>query len=141
MKIRQVEEKDYPEIADWFKKIKWPYPFVENVIPEIGLVAESEGTPLACAFLYTTGKPLAFIDWTATNPEVSQKLGMMALTEIIKHLQRACAQIEPKIRMLCHFVSNEKLAIYYEKECKFRKHNNSIQMVWLSDEKQQTAQT
>jgi hypothetical protein len=135
MIVRDITEEDKAEIARWFERRKWPLPAKPNILPKIGAVAVSDKQLIACAWLYQTGTSLAFIEWTGTNPDVGEKIGMMGLTMVINKLKESCEHAKPqKIMALCHHVQNDKLADHYEK-LGFKKKTKFSQMLWTQKNK------
>jgi hypothetical protein len=75
MKVRRIQlDEDYPVVKTWWEKRGSPAPQV-LLLPAVGVIAEMDGQPVACAFLYEdiSGR-VAMVEWEATNPEVGSAL-------------------------------------------------------------------
>jgi len=132
MKTREIKiEDDLPEICEWFKNRKWPAPVIENIGPNVGLVAEENGVLYACAWVYITGRSLAFIDWIATNPDLPKKVTNEALGLILEDLKKMCSAASPKISALCLMTKNESLAYGLVKRG-FKKESEYHRLLWTS---------
>lgn len=128
--IREIKQDDYPEIITWFLDRKWPQPPIEGIGPNIGWVDEREdGELLSCAFTYTTGTSLAIIEWTGTNPELSESQTMPSLISVFDHIKRCCELSDPKIRALIMFTQNDALASRL-KEKGFSKTPGFMRLIW-----------
>lgn len=141
MIIRPVTEDDIPEIGRWFETRRWEFPPIEDIIPKDGLVADNNGVLVSCAFLYLTGRSVAFIAWTATNPDVPERVGMIGLNDVIEKLKKFAAQSEPPVRALCTYVANEKLIHHYTKNLGFRinsKIPRQTQLIWTKKDENKT---
>ncbi len=99
MNSRPFEPADLPQIATWFADIEWPLPPIADMLPKIGAVAEKDGKLLACGWLYTTGTSLAFLSWTATNPDEDIALQGEAMESVIASLQEA-VKYQSEIKMI-----------------------------------------
>lgn len=111
MQVRQITENDKIEIASWFELRAWPLPPVEGIMAEWGLVAESDGKLLACLWVYEIVEGVwEKFSWTATNPDVDEKIGMSALMLLISKLQESAASVGPSGRTLTHFTTSERFA-------------------------------
>lgn len=139
MRIREITEHDFIEIAHWFSGRKWPMPPIENVAPKWGLVAEGDhGELLACAYCYTTKSAIAFIDWTGTNPDLPDQETHAALKQVLEKLQKLCGEVKPKIRALALYTQSGPLA---EKlgRLGFSKDEGYFRCLWsLKDSKQKS---
>lgn len=131
MIVRDIKPEDMPEIFSWFEKKRWPYPPVERVAPEWGFVAEKDGRKLACAFAYLTGTSIAFIDWTATNPEVDESVTVKALVDVIEKMKEIFQAISPKVSAMCLATPNKRLAERFEKTG-FRKQEGFYRCLWVA---------
>lgn len=78
MKVRRIQlDKDYPILRTWWEKRGIEAPALV-LLPQIGVIAETEDTMVACAFLYEdTGGKVMMIEWEATNPAVGSALKVM----------------------------------------------------------------
>jgi hypothetical protein len=131
MKIRKVEQDDLVEIFGWFTHRKWPLPPVESITPADGFLAEEEGVPLACVWVYFTGRSIAFMEWLATNPSVPDAKGMEGLKSVIKGLKDFGNEMSPPVKTYCYFTQNEKLAKHFTK-MGFRKQEGYQRLLWTS---------
>jgi len=108
MIIRRVHEEDVPEISRWFESIAWDLPAVEGALPRDGLLALKDGVPVACAWIYVTGSAVAFVQWTNTNPNVSDADQADGIVKIIKSYQEAAPNLQPPVKSLAIYTKNEK---------------------------------
>jgi hypothetical protein len=130
MLVRQIVEKDMPEIYGWMRERKWPYPPIDRIAPEWGFVAEEDGVMYACAFSYVTGSSIAFIDWTATNPNLEESKTVKALVEVVNKLKDIFQNITPPVKAMALFTQNERLAERFEKSG-FRKQEKYFRCLWV----------
>lgn len=66
---RYIPVSDYDTIKGWWTRrgTEAPQPIL---LPEIGVLAEHDGNPVACAFLYQdVSGHVAMVEWEATNPD------------------------------------------------------------------------
>jgi len=132
MKTRDIKlDDDMLEICRWFKNRKWPAPVIENIGPNFGLVAEDNGELLACAWVYITGRSLAYVDWIATNPDLPKNLTNDALGLVVEDIKKMCDKASPKIRALCLITKNESLAFSMAKRG-FKKESEYHKLLWTS---------
>lgn len=70
MKTRRlILEEDYPVIKTWWER-RGGEPPPLNMLPDVGVIVEEDGTSLACAFLYKiSNAQIAIVEWEATNPD------------------------------------------------------------------------
>lgn len=70
MKVRRIDlDQDYPVIKTWWERRGSEAPSVV-LLPPVGIIAEVENLPIACAFLYQdVGGLVAMVEWEATNPD------------------------------------------------------------------------
>jgi hypothetical protein len=108
--IREIREDDLSEIARWFSSRQWPMPAVHNVGPKIGAIASVGNTAYACIYTYMTGTSVAYLDWSATNPDVPIDQSMEAFDELLKHFKKMCELSEPKVRVLCMVTQSKALS-------------------------------
>lgn len=101
MNCRPFEESDLGEVCQWFADIVWPLPAIEGVLPKIGIIVEDESkTKLACGWLYTTDTNLAFLSWTATNPNVDEAVASRAMDTLIEGVQEAVKKHAKQIKIV-----------------------------------------
>lgn len=132
MKTREIKlEDDLPEISRWFKNRKWPMPAVQNIGPNVGLIAEEDDELLACAWVYITGRGIAFIDWVATNPDLPKGLTNEALSVVLDDIKKMCTVATPKVNALCFYTKNESLA-YALGNKGFKKESEYHKLLWTS---------
>lgn len=131
--IRDIRENDIPEIIRWFDDRKWPLPGVPNIGPRIGVIAERDGVGFACAYAYLTGTAVAYIEWTSTNPDVSQEEGMRAFDEIMSHFKKMSELSNPKVRVLVLMTQSEALANRMKKHG-FKVQEEQFKAVWTLKE-------
>lgn len=130
MKVRPVLESDLTEVLGWFQSRKWPQPPIEDIAPSDGLVAELNGKLVACAWFYTTGRSIAYIEWTGTNPALSDSQGAEGLMMIVEALKGIGEKISPPVKAWCLFTQNEKLANQFER-LKFKKQSGYTRALWV----------
>jgi hypothetical protein len=132
MEIREIQaDRDLEEIARWFLNRKWPYPVIENIGPGFGLIAEEGEVKYACAWIYLTGRGIAYIDWLATNPDVDRKIGAESLNSLVERIKELAKVFEPEIKALCFFTKNKALASQMEFN-DFRKEEGYSRLLWTS---------
>ena len=74
IEIRRYNKEDYPTLVGWgegHNVMVEPW----NWLPRNGLVATSNGKPVAVCFLYETGTPIGFINHILADPD-----GMKTIT-------------------------------------------------------------
>lgn len=130
MIVRKVEDKDLPEISDWFRSISWPLPGVENLMPkDQGYVAVDGNKLCACAWLYLTGTSLGLISWTNTHPKLEAEKQKEALNAVIKTIQEAATFAN--VKLLVVHTKNEKFAETLKK-LEFRAGFGFYQATWIA---------
>ena len=79
---RIIIESDYPVLKTWWERrgTEAPNPVI---LPEIGVVAEQDRNPVACAFLYqdVSGR-VAMVEWEATNPDAKTMAALRGLNMV-----------------------------------------------------------
>jgi hypothetical protein len=102
VKIRKFEvEKDIHEVIRWFENEEWPYPPVEDLLPDMGVVSVNEhDVPLACCFVYTTSTSLGQLSWIAASREITLTERMEAVRAAIEAIQKVAMKLEPKMRLI-----------------------------------------
>lgn len=75
MKVRVIQlEQDYPVIKTWWERRGAEAPHFA-LLPPVGVIAERDGVPIACAFLYQdVGGSVAMVEWEATNPDCNSAM-------------------------------------------------------------------
>lgn len=131
MIIRKITDTDYPEILSWFASRKWPQPPVEDIAPQVGFVAEENGQLVACAWSYFTGRSIAFIEWTGTNPALTDELGTKGLHYVLDAIKDFCAVSNPPVRALCLFTQNDKLCSHFSK-MGFKSAKGYTRLMWVA---------
>ena len=131
--VREIKEADIPEIIRWFNDRKWAFPAIEGVCPSFGIIAEKDGVQYACIYAYITGTSVTYLEWSATNPDISIEQGMKALDEIILHFKKMCELSEPKVRVLCLMTQSEALSDRFKKHG-FRIQKDFYKAVWTLKE-------
>lgn len=129
MIIREAKDTDITAISEWFEKRRFPQPVIEAIAPSFGLIAEQDGVQIACVWVYTTGRSIAFMEWMATNPMFPQDFCNAALDAILEHLKQMCKVSEPKIRALCLHTRNKSLAFHLESK-NFKKEDKYMRLMW-----------
>jgi len=119
--ILEISDNHIPEIIRWFDDRKWPLPGVPAIGPKIGAVAENNGVIYACVYSYITGTSVAFLEWTATNPDVPQDDAMKAFDDLLFHFKKMCELSNPKVRVLCLVTQSAAFA------SRLKKHGFKIQ--------------
>jgi hypothetical protein len=78
VKVRRIQlDKDYPVIRTWWEKRGVDAPQLV-LLPQIGVMAETDEGPVACAFLYEdAGGKVGMVEWEATNPAVGSTSRVM----------------------------------------------------------------
>lgn len=129
--IRQIQTQDYPEVLSWFAERKWPQPPVENIAPIVGFVCEDNGELQACVWAYFTGRSIAFIEWSGTNPSIPEEEGTKALHRVVDAMKEYCDHMSPPVKALCFFTQNDKLADHFKK-MSFKKNEGYHRLMWVS---------
>lgn len=140
MLIRPIETEDMLEVSEWFSRRKWPMPPVDQILPRTGFIAISNsGKKLAVAWIYLTNSSMAFIEWTATNPDEPMS-GMRALNKIFTHVKETSKN---SVKVLMQFVANKKLESWLTKHQAFKKNRRSYfngldegRITWQSEQQQ-----
>jgi len=79
MQIRPFDaEKDYEEVAKWWKEQNWP-PIPVDVLSSTGFIAENAQGKLAATWIYTMNSPVFLMEWTVGNPEAHHTVRKEAL--------------------------------------------------------------
>lgn len=100
MAIRPIVEADLIEISEWVKSARWPMPIVEDGIPQ-GIVSTNvDGDLFACAFAYSTGTSVLFVDWILANPQLTDEAQEMAMRDVMRGVTKMAGQITPQVRMI-----------------------------------------
>lgn len=124
--VRSFEpNRDMDEIISWFQSIEWPHAPVENLMPQIGLLACEGDTRLACGFLYTTGTSKAEMSWLNTNPQVEGSKQLLGLKTVIETLQEKAMTLPRPIRLI-EIVSTDEGLKMLLKQLKFRFNKKPI---------------
>lgn len=132
MIVRRVTEDDVSEISRWFESIAWDLPAVEGALPKDGLLAlNDKNVPVACAWIYVTGSSVAFIQWTNTNPDVSDAEQADGIVKIIKSYQDASLKLSPPVRSIAIYTKNEKFKEKL-KQLNFRATFGFYQCTWVA---------
>ena len=132
MIIRPITHEDMVEVSDWFSRRKWPMPPVEAILPKTGFLAISDnGTKLAVAWLYLTNSSLAFLEWTATNPDEPMQ-GMRALNRLFQHVKDISL---PNVKAIMHLSGNPKMIKWLEKRQAFKNTEDAKIMIWTRGDK------
>jgi len=77
---------DYPLFCEWWKKHGWTPPPAE-ILPFRGVVAELDGRPVACMWVYCdTAAAAALIEWAVADPANSPRVTVRALRKILDWL-------------------------------------------------------
>ena len=85
MKVRKVDvEKDYEEIASWWKSQGWPVIPPQMMCPS-GFIAEDKfGHKVAATWMFPTNCPIYIMEWTVGNPNMQHEVrakGLKAVTD------------------------------------------------------------
>lgn len=92
MRIRRIIlDQDYPLLKTWWERRGGEAPPI-NMLPDTGVVAEEDGTPIACAFLYEIGNaPIDIVEWEATNPDCTSPMkALRALNLVFDFFESYC---------------------------------------------------
>jgi hypothetical protein len=82
IKSRLFKAEDYPTIKSWWED--WGFPAVDPVmLPHVGVVSELNGVPVAMAFLYQTGTPMAWAEWITADKKADKQVRAKALDHCI----------------------------------------------------------
>jgi hypothetical protein len=132
MNCRPFKEADLPEVIRWFVDIEWPLPAVENLFPNLGFIVEEEGKLLSCGWLYTTQTSLAFLSWTATNPDLDAVKRSEALDVLITSVQTAVQKNSDKIKVvMC--VTRSEAFVGKLKKLGFRSKKGQELATWIPE--------
>ena len=108
MRVRRIIlEEDYPVIRTWWEDRGVQAPS-QGLLPYTGVMAENNGVPVACAFLYEDkGGVVGMIEWEATNPEVKSAMDRIrGLNLIFQFFEEYC--IEKGMIVLFSWVAAER---------------------------------
>lgn len=131
MLVRKVQENDLLELTRWFESVSWDLPPVPNVVPKDGFVAEIDGVIVACAFMYVTGASCSFVQWTNTNPDVSDEIQSAGISAIISKLQEIAPKLNPPIVTIVTYTKSDKFA-HRLKNLGFRSTFGFHQCTWVA---------
>lgn len=131
MIIRKIQDSDLPEISQWFSSVSWDLPPVEGAIPPDGFLAELDGVPVACAWVYVTGSACSFVQWTNSNPELDERLQSEGLTKIIENFQEMGAHLTPPVKTIVMYTKSDKFKEKL-KNMGFRSSNGFHQCTWVA---------
>lgn len=82
MEVRKVDlEKDYDEIASWWKSQGWPV-LPKEVLSSSGFIAEEAGVKLAATWMFPTNCPIYIMEWTVGNPDAPWNIRSEALRAV-----------------------------------------------------------
>lgn len=90
MRVRRIDlDRDYPVIKTWWERRGTESPSVV-LLPNVGVIAETDDFPIACAFLYQDiGGLVAMVEWEATNPDCHSAMQTMrALNTVFDFFER-----------------------------------------------------
>lgn len=119
MKVRQIREEDFVEIATFLKDQPWPYPAVKDVMPPHALVVEKDGSLILAVYMYTTESSVCFVDWIAyDNKRDGQEL-IAAFKEVFRTIESVALKLKPAIKILTLTTKSIKVAELLE-VCGFR---------------------
>ena len=92
MKVRRTILEDYNLLASWWTRRGGDAP-PRSLLPELGVIAEEGGAPMACAFLYEIkGGVLAIVEWEATNPDCPSAMAKIrALNMVFDFFEKYCS--------------------------------------------------
>ena len=84
MRVRRfITEQDYPIVKGWWERRGAEAP-PEGILPMTGVIAEMDGVPVACAFLYEDkGGRVAMVEWEATNPDVASAMAHIRALNVL----------------------------------------------------------
>jgi len=84
----RVSLTDFRVLSPWWEA-RGGGPPSREMLPSCGAIAEKNGEPVACAFLYldATGSGVAWLSWLATRPATSAHLTGRALFRILDFLK------------------------------------------------------
>lgn len=94
MRIRRIIlEQDYLTIATWWTRRNGTPPPL-NMLPDMGIIAEEDGNPVACAFLYEISNcSMSIIEWEATNPECHSPMrALKGLHMVFDFFEKYCTE-------------------------------------------------
>lgn len=89
--VRNLTQADLPKLKNWYEtRLGWSEgsaPKWEDIPQETSYLCEREGDWLAVAFLYTSNSVMAWVEWTATNPQANPIGRIRALEHLMKHVK------------------------------------------------------
>lgn len=91
MKIRRIIlEQDYPVFKTWFDRRGVAAP-VPVLLPAVGVLAETDEAPVACAWLYEDKAGLVgMVEWEATNPDSKGMTALRGLNQVFDFFEGYC---------------------------------------------------
>lgn len=129
MNIRAIDlDKDYLEISQWFVGHGWPAAPDKSMLPKTGFIVEVGKRLLACGFLYLTNSPIAWLEWTATNPKETELTRMKAFGALVKSAQSMATS--SGYSRIMQAMPNAKLVSFYEKRLGFKKAEDASILFW-----------
>lgn len=78
-------DKHFELIKSWFEKRKFPVPD-PHLLPSVGVIAQFEGKPVACGFIFKTDSKLAMIGNLSSDPEASSEARNESLNSLLNIL-------------------------------------------------------
>lgn len=84
--IRRYSLFDYPLISSWYLGHGQGCPPAQ-ALPRTGLIAEKDGSPVACVFIYRTDSTIALVECLITNPhsvKLDRREAFLRLWEEVK---------------------------------------------------------
>jgi hypothetical protein len=131
-KVRSITEADLPIVSSWFSNVAWSTPPVEASFPEHGFVVESNGSPVACCWLYLNNTRRANPDWIAVDPKAAEESQCEAIMALMRYLDEAALHVQPSIELFVTHTKNRWLAEVM-KRCGYRASDGWIRLTRIVD--------
>ena len=79
-------DKDYDQIASWWKAHDWPV-LPKEVLSNSGFVSETkDGIKVAATWIFPTNCPIYIMEWTVGNPDLNHELRNAGLKEVTSYV-------------------------------------------------------
>lgn len=83
MKARLYTPDDYPMVCKWWESWGWPC-IPEESLPSIGVVIESDNTPVSAAWIYRTDSNMCLLEWFISSKETTKQQRKGSVEALIK---------------------------------------------------------
>lgn len=90
----RIAHDDYATISAWWRA-RGANPPARNILPTLGIIAESAGCPLAATFAYldATGSGVAWTGWMISDPSSPPASAGRAMFRATEFLEQECQRL------------------------------------------------